>query len=201
MRIWSLHPRYLDRQGLTACWREGLLAQAVLAGRTRGYRQHSQLERFRTQPDPVAAVGAYLEAVAREAADRGLPLRRHPHRPDGPTGRHCTCRCGGAPHPGDGGAGCPRVGPPGGEAGGAQPAAGGGPSRRHQPGRPSVVRGRARPGGAIGSGVHSPQRRPDEQLGDEEAGNEVEATGTGPSPRASSHRSSGSDRNGAMLTT
>ena len=43
MRIWSLHPRYLDRQGLTACWREGLLAQAVLAGRTRGYRQHSQL--------------------------------------------------------------------------------------------------------------------------------------------------------------
>ena len=64
-------PRYLDRQGLTACWREGLLAQAVLAGRTRGYRQHSQLERFRAQPDPVAAVGAYLEAVAREAADRG----------------------------------------------------------------------------------------------------------------------------------
>lgn len=152
MRIWSLHPRYLDRQGLTACWREGLLAQAVLAGRTRGYRQHSQLERFRAQPDPVAAVGAYLEAVAREAADRGLPLRRHPHRPDGPTGRHCTCRCGGAPHPGDGGAGCPRVGPPGGEAGGAQPAAGGGPSRRHQPGRPSVVRGRARPGGAMGAG-------------------------------------------------
>ena len=71
MRIWSLHPRYLDRQGLTACWREGLLAQAVLAGRTRGYRQHSQLERFRAQPDPVAAVGAFLEAVAREAADRG----------------------------------------------------------------------------------------------------------------------------------
>ena len=74
MRIWSLHPRYLDRQGLTACWREGLLAQAVLAGRTRGYRQHSQLERFRAQPDPVAAVGAYLEAVAREAADRGYRL-------------------------------------------------------------------------------------------------------------------------------
>ena len=71
VRIWSLQTRYLDRQGLTACWREGLLAQAVLAGRTRGYRQHSQLERFRAQPDPVAAVGAYLEAVAREAADRG----------------------------------------------------------------------------------------------------------------------------------
>lgn len=71
MRIWSLHPRYLDRQGLTACWREALLAQAVLAGRTRGYRQHSQLTRFRAQPHAVAAVGAYLGGVASEAARRG----------------------------------------------------------------------------------------------------------------------------------
>ncbi|MCK6211165.1 pyrimidine dimer DNA glycosylase/endonuclease V [Georgenia sp. EYE_87] len=71
MRIWSLHPRYLDRQGLTACWREALLAQAVLAGRTRGYRQHSQLTRFRAQPDAVAAVGVYLGGVASEAARRG----------------------------------------------------------------------------------------------------------------------------------
>ncbi|GAA1625064.1 pyrimidine dimer DNA glycosylase/endonuclease V [Georgenia ruanii] len=71
MRIWSLHPRYLDRQGLTACWRESLLAQAVLAGRTRGYRRHSQLERFRAQSDPLAAVGAYLVVVAEEAAGRG----------------------------------------------------------------------------------------------------------------------------------
>jgi hypothetical protein len=34
MRIWWLHPQYLGRQGLTVCWREALLAQAVLAGRT-----------------------------------------------------------------------------------------------------------------------------------------------------------------------
>jgi hypothetical protein len=71
MRLWSVHPRYLDRQGLTACWREGLLAQAVLLGRTRGYRQHPQLVRFRSQADPAAAVGAYLLAVAAEAAERG----------------------------------------------------------------------------------------------------------------------------------
>lgn len=71
MRLWSLHPRYLDRQGLTACWREALLAQAVLAGRTRGYRNHPQLERFREQPDPGAAVGSYLAAVAAEATARG----------------------------------------------------------------------------------------------------------------------------------
>ncbi|MFC4554777.1 pyrimidine dimer DNA glycosylase/endonuclease V [Georgenia faecalis] len=71
MRIWSLHPRHLDRQGLTACWREALLAQAVLAGRTRGYRHHPQLERFRACPDPLAAIGAYLGAVAAEAGGRG----------------------------------------------------------------------------------------------------------------------------------
>jgi hypothetical protein len=30
MRLWSIHPKYLDRQGLLAVWREGLLAQSVL---------------------------------------------------------------------------------------------------------------------------------------------------------------------------
>ena len=71
MRLWSLHPRYLDRQGLTALWREGLLARAVLAGKTRGYRNHPQLERFREQADPLASVDAYLWVVQQEAARRG----------------------------------------------------------------------------------------------------------------------------------
>ncbi|GHG48119.1 pyrimidine dimer DNA glycosylase /DNA-(apurinic or apyrimidinic site) lyase [Flavimobilis marinus] len=71
MRVWSLHPRYLDRQGLTACWRETLLAQAVLAGRTKGYLNHSQLVRFRAHPDPLLAVGVYLDAVAEQATERG----------------------------------------------------------------------------------------------------------------------------------
>lgn len=43
MRLWSLHPQYLDAKGLVALWREGLLAQAVLAGQTRGYKRHPQL--------------------------------------------------------------------------------------------------------------------------------------------------------------
>ena len=76
MRIWSLHPRYLDRQGLTACWRETLLAQAVLAGRTKGYRSHPQLERFRATPDPLAAVCAYLHDIALEADTRGYRYDR-----------------------------------------------------------------------------------------------------------------------------
>ena len=71
MRLWSLHPRYLDPQGLVALWRESLLAQAVLAGRTRGYTRHPQLERFQGHADPMAAIGAYLRAVQAEATARG----------------------------------------------------------------------------------------------------------------------------------
>lgn len=76
MRIWSLHPALLDRQGLTACWREGLLAQAVLAGRTKGYLRHPQLERFRAEADPLASIGAYLSCVADEADARGYHYDR-----------------------------------------------------------------------------------------------------------------------------
>jgi hypothetical protein len=61
----------LDRMGLTALWREGLLAQKVLMGQTSGYRFHPQLRRFRAAEDPVAAIGAYLWAVADEAGARG----------------------------------------------------------------------------------------------------------------------------------
>lgn len=76
MRIWSLHPEYLDRQGLVACWRETLLAQAVLAGRTHGYTSHPQLERFRDAPQPMSAIGAYLNGVADEADARGYRFDR-----------------------------------------------------------------------------------------------------------------------------
>lgn len=76
MRIWSLHPGYLDRQGLVALWREGLLAQKVLLGGTRGYRSHPQLDRFRSAADPLSALGCYLSAVADEADRRGYAFDR-----------------------------------------------------------------------------------------------------------------------------
>lgn len=76
MRLWTLHPKYLDRQGLTALWREGLLAQAVLRGRTCGYRSHPQLDRFRAQRHPLRAIAAYLLAVQHEAARRGYRFDR-----------------------------------------------------------------------------------------------------------------------------
>ena len=71
MRLWTLHPRYLDRQGLLALWREALLAQKVLLGLTRGYRHHPQLARFRASDDPTAAISAYLLEVHAEASRRG----------------------------------------------------------------------------------------------------------------------------------
>jgi len=46
MRIWSLHPKYLDTKGLVALWRDALLARHVLQGKTTGYKNHPQLNRF-----------------------------------------------------------------------------------------------------------------------------------------------------------
>ena len=71
MRLWTLHPRYLDPKGLVAAWREALLAQKVLSGATRGYRHHPQLLRFRTAVDPQAAMAFFLHELAAEAARRG----------------------------------------------------------------------------------------------------------------------------------
>jgi hypothetical protein len=71
MRLWSLHPKYLDAKGLTALWREALLARAVLEGKTKGYTRHPQLERFRLCGRPVAAINLFLKAVHEEACRRG----------------------------------------------------------------------------------------------------------------------------------
>jgi hypothetical protein len=71
MRLWTLHPEYLDARGLVALWREGLLAQAVLRGRTKGYVHHPQLERFRSRPSPTGAIAEYLRVVHAESVRRG----------------------------------------------------------------------------------------------------------------------------------
>lgn len=71
MRLWTLHPEYLDPRGLVALWREALLAQAVLGGLTSGYTRHPQLIRFRHSPSPLEAIASYLQAVHAEATRRG----------------------------------------------------------------------------------------------------------------------------------
>jgi hypothetical protein len=76
MRLWSLHPSLLDTKGLVALWREALLAQKVLQGRTKGYRHHPQLQRFRQCGKPCAAIANYLRAVRDEAVARGYSFDR-----------------------------------------------------------------------------------------------------------------------------
>ncbi len=76
MRLWSLHPSLLDRQALVAVWREGLLAKKVLEGKTKGYRNHPQLDRFKAAPDPLAAINFYLHEIADEAEKRGYNFDR-----------------------------------------------------------------------------------------------------------------------------
>ncbi len=76
MRLWSLHPKYLDSRGLVAVWREGLLAQAVLRGDTTGYRNHPQLLRFRERPSPAGAIAEYLRILYLESKSRGYNFDR-----------------------------------------------------------------------------------------------------------------------------
>ena len=76
MRLWSLHPKYLDSQGLVALWRESLLAQAVLNDETKGYRNHPQLERFKNCSNPVPAISTYLRGVYLESKYRGYSFNQ-----------------------------------------------------------------------------------------------------------------------------
>ncbi|HEY4553931.1 MAG TPA: pyrimidine dimer DNA glycosylase/endonuclease V [Bacillaceae bacterium] len=70
MRLWSIHPKYLDTKGLVALWREALLAQKVLSGNTKGYKHHPQLFRFKLHDHPMSAIGFYLQEVYIEAVKR-----------------------------------------------------------------------------------------------------------------------------------
>ena len=77
MRLWSLHPGYLDAKGLVALWREGLLAQSVLLGNTKGYKNHPQLQRFKNSGDPLGAIAFYLAALCDEADKRGYKFNKN----------------------------------------------------------------------------------------------------------------------------
>lgn len=72
MRIWSLHPKYLDSKGLVALWRETLLAKHVLEGKTKGYKNHPQLTRFKAVKSPVEVINQYLSEIYIEASGRNF---------------------------------------------------------------------------------------------------------------------------------
>jgi len=76
LRLWSIHPSYLDAKGLVALWRESLLAQAVLNGLTTGYKNHPQLVRFKNTNNPCGAISSYLRSIVDEADKRGYKFDR-----------------------------------------------------------------------------------------------------------------------------
>ena len=77
MRLWSIHPEYLDAKGLVALWREALLAQNVLLGNTKGYKKHPQLNRFKNTSSPIGAIACYLRSIIDEADRRGYNFNRN----------------------------------------------------------------------------------------------------------------------------
>jgi len=72
MRLWTLHPRYLDSRGLVSLWREALLAQAALAGKAGSFGSHPQLARFRQARSAKDAIRSYLLAIHAESLRRGF---------------------------------------------------------------------------------------------------------------------------------
>ena len=76
MRLWCIHPKYLDAKGIVALWRETLLAQNVLLGNTKGYKHHPQLIRFKNTTNPIGAIAVYLRSIADEAERRGYNFNR-----------------------------------------------------------------------------------------------------------------------------
>lgn len=81
MRLWTIHPQYLDAKGLLAVWREGLLAQKVLTGETRGYLNHPQLNRFKMCPNSIGAISSYLRAIHDEAIRRNYQFNKEKINP------------------------------------------------------------------------------------------------------------------------
>lgn len=63
MRLWSFHPKYLNKKYLGAVWYEGITkAQSGLQGG--GYKNHSGLQRFKsTNTPPMMLLAQYLHTI------------------------------------------------------------------------------------------------------------------------------------------
>ena len=71
MRLWSIHPKYLDSKRLTAQWREALLCRKVLEGKTKGYKSHPQFLRAKNHSQPFYFINYFLYTIWQEATNRG----------------------------------------------------------------------------------------------------------------------------------
>lgn len=84
MRLYNIHPKYLDQKGLCGLWAESLLAQSVLLKgefsehpqtphtrlRRTPYWNHPALNRFKGDK-AIYLIGNYLHGVAEEGIKRG----------------------------------------------------------------------------------------------------------------------------------
>ena len=69
-----------------AAWREGLLALAVLQGKTTGDRHHPQLRRFQRTAAPVRLLKCYLWHLYQESLVRGYHFNPRKISAAGPGG-------------------------------------------------------------------------------------------------------------------
>jgi hypothetical protein len=79
MRLWSIHPRHLDRMGLLGLWREALQAQRILKGGPPykvPYGHHPQMDRFKDHAEPMIAIGQYLTEIFSIGVSRGYEFNR-----------------------------------------------------------------------------------------------------------------------------
>ena len=76
MRLWSINFNYLDSKGLVALWREALLAKNVLIGKTKGYKNHPQLERFKDTSFPEKYINNYLLEIYNESQNRNFNFNK-----------------------------------------------------------------------------------------------------------------------------
>ncbi len=76
MRIWSIHPKYLDSKRLVAQWREALLCRAVLEGKTIGYKNHPQFLRVKYHSQPHYFINSFLYEIWKEGKNRGYEFDR-----------------------------------------------------------------------------------------------------------------------------
>lgn len=83
MRIWSLHPKYLDKKELIDSWNDGLRTIGILTRNHQGSIFRPELSRFRSQSEPIIAVEKYLLSIANEAKRRGymVDIRKLPSIP------------------------------------------------------------------------------------------------------------------------
>lgn len=83
MRVWSIHPAYLDTKGLVASWKEGIQGLNALRnprkpnGKWAMFAHHPQLIRFKRFENPELCLSEYLHFIADEADRRNYNFNRN----------------------------------------------------------------------------------------------------------------------------